>query len=138
MLNRIILLVLLFTSLSVAADDLLITDAWIKNLPPVVPMRAGYMSITNNGDEVLTIVSVESETFSHIEIHESVEKDGMMSMQAVGVVSIKAGETLHLKPGGLHLMMMHPLQVLSPGDQVTATLIFDDGSRRAVSMKVKK
>lgn len=138
MLNRIILLVLLFTSLSVAADDLLITDAWIRNLPPVVTMRAGYMSITNNGDEVLTIVSVESETFSHIEIHESVEKDGMMSMQAVGVVSIKAGETLHLKPGGLHLMMMHPLQVLSPGDQVTATLIFDDGSRRAVSMKVKK
>lgn len=138
MLNRIILLVLIFTSLSVAADDLLITDAWIKNLPPVVPMRAGYMSITNNGDEVLTIVSVESETFSHIEIHESVEKDGMMSMQAVGVVSIKAGETLHLKPGGLHLMMMNPLQVLSPGDQVTATLIFDDGSRRAVSMKVKK
>lgn len=134
----LIIIALFFTPLSVAADDLLITDAWIKNLPPVVPMRAGYMSLSNNGDKELTIVSVESETFSHIEIHASVDKDGMMSMQPIDAISIKTGETLHLRPGGIHLMMMNPLVVLSPGDEVTATLIFDDGSKRAVPMKVRK
>ncbi len=135
---RLAIITLFFTSLTVAADDLLVTDAWIRNLPPAIPMRAGYMILSNNGNVELTIVSVESETFSRIEIHESVDKDGMMSMRPVDVVSIKAGETLPLKPGGLHLMLMNPLQHLSPGDEVTVTLIFDNGNKRAVPMKVRK
>jgi len=133
-----ILVLFIFTSLSQAADNLLVTDAWIKNLSSVVPVRAGYMSLSNKGNRDLIIISVESENFSSIETHTSVEKNGMINMQQIDTLSIRADETLHLKPGGVHLMMMKPLTDLSPGDQVAVTLIFNDESKQTVLMEIRK
>lgn len=133
-----ILVLFIFTSLSQAADNLLVTDAWIKNLSSVVPVRAGYMSLSNKGNRDLIIISVESENFSSIETHTSVEKNGMINMRQIDTLSIRAGETLHLKPGGVHLMMMKPLTDLSPGDQVAVTLIFNDESKQTVLMEIRK
>ncbi len=138
MINRAILVLIIFTSPSQAADNLILTDAWIKNLPPVVPMRAGYMSLTNISTSNVKIVSVESEKFSSIEIHTSVEKNGMINMQKIDALSIGAGETIRLKPGGIHLMMVDPVKTLSTGDLVAITLTFDDESTLTVLMEVRK
>ena len=138
MLRRTILIFLILSSLPVVAGELVATNAWIQNLAPVVPVRAGYMKLTNTGQQELKIVSVESEKFSLIEIHKSTENNGMISMQAVNLLSIKAGETLELKPGGVHLMMMNPLQALSTGEQIAVTLTLDDESTLTVLMEVRK
>lgn len=131
-------LTLLLATLPATAASLNISNAWIKNLPPVVPMRAGYMLIENNNNIAYRIVGIQSEVFTAIDIHETVEKNGMMSMQPVSALTIEANTSVELAPGGMHLMMMRPKQVLKPGDRVSISLEFDDGSTQILQMTVRK
>jgi len=134
----LVILSLLVSSFSAFGDSIIITEAWIKNLPPTVPMRAGYMKLKNTSTRSLSIVAVESDIFMHVDIHESVEKNGMMSMRPLSALPIPAGTAVELAPGGIHLMMMGPKQTLKPGDQVSITLQFDDDSKQTLQMTVKK
>lgn len=133
-----LLLGLLISSFSVSADALVIKDAWIKNLPPGIPMRAGYMVLENNSEKSLIIVAIESEVFTQVDMHETYEKDGMMSMRPLASLTIAAGTTVELAPGGIHLMMMQPQKTLKPGDRAAITLQFDDASTQSLQMIVKK
>ena len=136
--RSVLAVILILATTPVIGDVLKISDAWIKNLPPVVPMRAGYMTIENNTDQGIKIIGAESEVFTAVEIHETIEKDGMMSMQPVSILSIPAGTEAKLTPGGMHLMMMQPEEDLKPGDLVSITLKFDDGSTQTLQMTVRK
>ncbi len=120
-----------------AFAELEIADAWIKNLPPSVPMRAGYMTIHNPGETAVTIQSIRSDAFASIEIHRSVMQDGMMRMDPVAALSIAPGESVQLAPGGYHLMMQ-PLQATRPGQEIEIVLQFDDGSEQRLTMTVIK
>ncbi len=72
--SRIFLLVLiLFPGVTFA--DLKIDHTWIQNLPPTVPVRAGYMSISNTGSEAVSILSVSSDAFSNVEVHQTIMHD---------------------------------------------------------------
>jgi len=120
-----------------ALADLEISDARIKNLPPGVPVRAGYMTLHNPAEHAVSILSIRGADFSSIEIHRSVMRDGMMSMEAIELLSVPAGESVQLEPGGYHLMM-HPLEPTRPGQQVEIVLQFDDGSEQKLVMTVIK
>ncbi len=121
-----------------AFAELDIRNPWIKNLPPSVPLRAGYMTIHNSQTHAIVIVSIRSEAFARIEIHRSIEQDGMMSMVTMPNIRIEAGASVQLAPGGLHLMMMNPYQPTRVGDIVNATIILEDGSEHSLKMQVKK
>ena len=121
-----------------AFADLDISDAWIKNLPPSVPVRAGYMTIHNAGDHPLRILSIRSEAFASVEIHRSVMEDGMMRMEPLETLGIAAGASVQLAPGGLHLMMMQPVEPTRPGQEIEIQLQLDDGSEQRLMMKVVK
>ena len=118
--------------------ELSISDAWIRNLPPTVPMRAGYLEIHNPGPKSVTIVDVSSETFARIEIHESIEQNGSMRMERVHNLTIAAGATVKLAPSGLHLMMMQPASPLKPGTIVEIALKLDDGREQTLELVVRK
>jgi copper(I)-binding protein len=135
--SRTLLLLTLLLPASAFAD-LDISDARIKNLPPTVPVRAGYMTIHNPEPVAVTIVSVRSDAFASVEIHQSLMKDGMMHMQPVGALTIGAGASLQLAPGGLHLMMMQPVEPTHPGDEIEIFLQLDNGTQQDLIMKVIK
>ncbi len=134
---RFLLILALLSPLSVYAE-LEISNAWIKNLPPTIPVRAGYMTIYNPGPHDSSIVSVRSDAFASVEIHRSFTQDGMMRMEPVDRLEIKADTNVNLEPGGLHLMMMMPKEATSPGDQITIHLELDDGSAQDLTMTVVK
>lgn len=136
--TRLTLLLFYFVSLGSAADGLDISGAWVKYLPPVVPVRAGYMLIGNNNAQQISITHIESEVFTKIGIHETVKKDGMMTMRPVMPLTIPAGETFELAPGGFHLMMTDPQRALAPGEQIDVTLNFESGETQLIKMTVKK
>ena len=100
-------------------------------------MRAGYMNITNNGSRNIAIESIASESFARIEIHQSFEKAGMMTMRAVHTLSIPPRKSVRLKPGGFH-QMMDPLRELSPGDKISVSLQPDDQTSQSITMIVRK
>ncbi len=138
MILRLVLVALIFYALPVSAANLLITEAWIKNLPAVVPVRAGYMSIANGQANSVTIKRLTSESFGRIEIHRSIEKDGVVSMQPIHALTIGPDESFRLAPGGYHLMMMNPVKTLVPGNKVIVTIGFDDQSTQNIEMIVRK
>jgi copper(I)-binding protein len=134
---RLALLVALLLPLNAFAE-LDITEARIKNLPPSVPVRAGYLSIHNSSEFSVSVVAIRSDAFASVEIHRSVMQDGMMRMEPVDRLTIEPGTSLQLAPGGLHLMMMHPVEATRPGDDLEIILQLGDGSEQRLMMKVIK
>ncbi|MDH3218570.1 MAG: copper chaperone PCu(A)C [Gammaproteobacteria bacterium] len=132
------LLALLMIIPLAALADLEISDAWIKNLPASVPVRAGYLTLRNLTKKSVTIVGAISPGFASVEIHRSVSQDGMARMEAVPKLQIEGGTTVRLEPGGLHLMMMQPAQPTSPGELYRITFEYADGSRQSLQMEVRK
>ena len=130
----LLILVMLFPASAFAELD--ITDARIKNLPPTVPVRAGYMTIHNPSQVAVSIVAIHSKAFASVEIHRSVMQDGMMRMDLVEALEIDADTSLKLAPGGLHLMMMQPVEATRPGEQIEIILQLSDGSKQSLKMEV--
>ena len=134
--KMLLILVLLFPAGAFA--ELEISEARIKNLPPTVPVRAGYMTIHNSSQMAVSIVAIRSDAFANVEIHRSVMQDGMMRMDRVENLEIASGASQQLAPGGLHLMMMQPVEPIQPGDEIEVILQLDDGSEQQLMMKVIK
>lgn len=132
----LLILLLIFSTSALAELD--IRDPWIKNLPASVPVRAGYMTIHNPQSKAVSIISLRSDAFASIEIHQTIEQDGMMRMEQVPNLRIEANTGVQLAPGGLHLMMMNPSEPTQPGDQLEIVIMLDDGSEQRVKMRVIK
>lgn len=110
-------------------SPIMAADAWAKASAPDAAHGEGmtgvFADLTNHGDEDLTITSLTSDAAGMVELHEVV--DG--KMRAIqGDVVIPAGGTLTLEPGANHIMLMDMTEHLVPGDEVTITLTFSDGS----------
>lgn len=135
----IISTVLLFSTL-IQADNSQIQfeDGWIKHLPPVVPMRAGYLTIENKGKTMNRIVAVQSPAFEWVEMHETIMADGIMKMVQQDSIDLYPEKKVLLKPGGKHLMMMKPKQSMAIGDTIEVIMTFADGSTRQVQLEVKQ
>jgi hypothetical protein len=121
-----------------AIAELDIHDAWIKNLPPAVPVRAGYMTIRNTQANAVSIIAIRSDAFTSVEIHRTIAEDGMMRMEPVPTLIIEPDSSVQLAPGGLHLMMMNPTESTKPGDVLEIVIELDDGSTQSLNMTVKK
>ncbi len=135
--SRLFLLLALLLP-ATAFADLEFSDAWIKNLPSPVPVRAGYMTIHNPQAQTASIVAVRSDAFASIEIHQTLMSEGMMRMEQIKILTIGPGETVQLAPGGLHLMMMQPAEPTRPGGVHRITIEFDDGSMQQLDLTVRK
>lgn len=122
---------------SLAHAELIVENAWIQNLPPSVPVRAGYLEITNPDSEAVYIIGLHGDAFTRIEMHRSVQRNGTMQMEPLPKLEIEAGATLHFEPGGLHLML-HPGQPTRPGDSYRIVIELDDGTTRNIEMVVRK
>ena len=120
-----------------ALGELLVSDAWIRHLPPGAPVRAGYLVLENRQTSAVTIVAITSPAFAGIEIHRTIEQDGMMRMQRLTRLEVPAQSSLRLAPGGLHLMMT-PLEPTTPGMQIPVRLVLADGHEIEIEMTVRK
>lgn len=133
-------LVPVFMPSSILADTskLRFIDGWIKQLPPVVPMRAGYLQINNPGKQEHEIIAFQSDAFDRIEMHESKMQDGMMKMVELESLMLPAGGTVELKPGGKHLMLINPTQNLEVGDRFYVVVTFADETSQRIQLEVRK
>ena len=70
--------------------------------------------------------SVSSEASAECQIHSMTMDNGVMQMRSVeGGLEIKPGETVTLKPGSFHMMLLNLKHPLEQGNAVKATLKFD-------------
>ncbi|GAA1609591.1 copper chaperone PCu(A)C [Leucobacter chromiireducens] len=112
-----------------------LADGWAKAGDG---MTGVFGSLTNSGDEDLTLVSVASPAAGMIELHETVTTGANATMrEKEGGFVIPAGGSYELEPGGDHIMFMDLAQPLLAGDEVKLTLTFADGSTVKTSVLVK-
>jgi ABC-type Zn uptake system ZnuABC Zn-binding protein ZnuA/copper(I)-binding protein len=91
-------------------------------------VSAAYMEITNNGDSDITLNSASAPFSNLVEIHETSIVDDVAQMREVGQITIPAGETVVLQPGGLHIMLMQITEDLLLDDTASITIGFDNGA----------
>ncbi len=96
------------------------------------------MTIHNRQSNAVSIVSLRSDTFASVGIHQTITQEGMSRMERIPTLKIEPHSSVQLAPGGLHLMMMNPIEPTRPGDVVVIVIVLDDGSEQSLEMKVKK
>jgi copper(I)-binding protein len=107
------------------AGSLEIDQPWSRATPKGAKVAAGYLTIKNTGTDPDRLVSGTSPVAGKLEIHEMSMDKGVMKMRPVpDGVEIKPGETVELKPGSFHIMMMDLKQQIERGKPFKASLTF--------------
>lgn len=105
---------------------------------PMAMTGGGFMTITNTGSEADRLIAVRAD-FPKVEIHQTIEKDGVARMLPVAAIDLAPGATVTLAPGGYHVMFMGlGDRQLKAGDAVPATLIFERAGAVDVVFSVEK
>ena len=99
-----------------------VDGAWARATVPNQSATGAFIRLTAQKDVVLTGAS--SPVAGIVEVHEMWLDQGIMRMRAVDRVTLKAGQTIELKSGGLHIMMMDLKQQIKAGERVPLTLSF--------------
>lgn len=118
-------------------DAIEIHDAHARIMPGA-KVGAAYLRIANAGKEADRLVAVSTPVAGKAELHSVTDDNGVMKMRPVDGIAVKPGQTVELKPGGLHIMLMDVQGGLKPGDTFALTLTFEKAGAKSVSASVDK
>lgn len=91
-------------SLSTMAE-LVVEDGFVRKPIPGRTMTAAFMNIHNTSEKDVILTRATLEGAKTVEIHTHTHEEGVMRMRQIFELPIKAGESVTLEPGGLHLMV---------------------------------
>ena len=131
---KLLLSVLLATTVTASAAPLDVTGAWFRSLPGKLP-AAGYFNAQNNTTHDIAITGARSEGCGMLMMHQSQNTGGMSGMDMVQKVTVPAGGMVKFSPGGYHLMCSDAK--LKIGGKMPVLLDLSDGTRVAVAFQVK-
>lgn len=123
----------------VMADDseaLIIADPYFRETLPGQDRTAGFFVASNTGNQNCSLVAAAAPGIDRLEIHEHSHEGGMMRMRQVAALSVAAGDTLVLSPGGYHLMGFGVSPPLVAGETVTVSLDFGECGSKTVPFAV--
>ena len=121
-----------------AADAVTVTDAYVREVPPVSQTSAAFMTLGNAGAEAHALVAARSPAAAVVELHTHIMgDDGMHRMREVERVEVPAGGETRLQPGGFHVMLINLTKPLKAGDAVELTLVYEDGTEESLAAEVK-
>lgn len=135
---KFVMFLLATLAATVSQAELKITDPVVRASIPGAPNTAAFMQIYNAGSEDVRLVAADSAVAKRTELHTHTNDNGVMRMREVLAIEIPAGDTVMLKPGGLHVMFMGVDTPLNPGELVDIRLIDESDKTYQVSAPVKK
>jgi len=121
-----------------AGESLQAENAWVPWAPPGLKVHVAYMTIVNRGATDQIIVSAESTDYERIELHRSVIKDGVSTMEAIGEVKVPANGRVEFAPTGLHLMLIGPRRPPALDGHVQIVLRLSSGEEVDVSAVIRR
>lgn len=126
----------LVSCLAMAAPAVTVTDAWVRATVPGQSGTGGFMKLTAHGQS-LSLQGFSSPVAGTAELHEMAMDGDVMRMRPVASLPLPQGQTVELKPGGHHLMLMGLTAPLKAGTQVPVRLIYKDAKGKLVEQAVK-
>jgi len=130
-----------FATIADAADydigSIHIAQPWARATPKSASAAAAYLTITNNGNAADRVICASSDDSAQCQIHTMTMDDGVMKMRPVeGGLEIAPGQTITLKPSGLHVMLTELKHPLEPGKTAEATFTFEKAGTVKVAFPV--
>ncbi|HQS01754.1 MAG: hypothetical protein B7Y07_00485 [Halothiobacillus sp. 24-54-40] len=121
-----------------AAAAPVISEAWIPEQPPGAMASAVFLDMKNTSDKPEALVKAAAPGFKEVQLHKSIEENGMHKMIEQKEIAIAPHGETKLAPGGFHIMLIGPEKALVAGETVPVTLSFADGSSETLNVPVKK
>ena len=100
------------------------------------PTGGGFLQLKNQGgaDKLL---SASAAVANSVELHMMKMEGDVMHMRQVDAIELPAGQTVDLKPGGFHLMLIGLKAPLKAGASFPLKLKFEKAGEVTVDMKVR-
>lgn len=124
-------------AVAAVAQTMSVDHVYARATPPGAPTGAAYLTIVNGTGQSDRLVGVESNRADRVEMHTTIKKDGMMSMQKLSGVDVPAGKSVAFEPGGRHIMLIGLHDALKAGQTFSLTLVFEKAGRRQVQVEVR-
>jgi periplasmic copper chaperone A len=97
---------------------------------------AGYLVLTNNGDEGDRLLAAESPAAERVELHTHHLEDGIARMVEIEDIPLPPGQSVALAQGGDHLMFMGLTEAWDPEAGVSVRLVFERAGALEVMLPV--
>lgn len=111
---------------TVKAGDLTIETPWMRATPGGATVAGGYVRITNTGTKADRLTGASIPLAGSGSIHSMTMDGSVMKMAALpGGLVVEPGQTVELKPGGLHLMFEDLKGAPKVGESISGTLVFE-------------
>lgn len=126
---RLLLAVILLLSPTLFAETatkIRVTNAEVRQPMLGRTVTAGYLTLLNKSQQSFDLVAVTSDAFERVELHQHSHVNGVMRMEQIASIHIKANSEVSLTPGGLHFMLFEPNKALAIGERITLQLQFSN------------
>ena len=115
--------------------DVEVKSAWVR---PTVAGQMGtgaFMSLTSM--EGARIVGASSDVAGVVELHEMAMENNVMRMRPIRGLDLPPGNTVELKPGGYHMMLMDLKRPLAAGEKIKVDLRLETRDKKLVTQPVE-
>jgi copper(I)-binding protein len=112
-----------------------VSDAWVRATGQGQKATGVFMNLT--AKKATRLVGVKADLTGSAEVHEMKMEKDVMKMQAVKALDLPAGQTVSLKPGSYHVMLMDLKAPVAEDSQVVLTLLFEDAAGVKTQKEVK-
>jgi hypothetical protein len=112
-----------------------VKDPWARATAPGQKAGGVFMQLKSAGGGAL--VAAESPAANVVEIHEMAMEGNVMRMRAIPKLDLPAGQTVELKPGGYHVMLIDLKAPLKKGDMVPVKLKVQGKDGKPAEIEVK-
>ncbi len=118
------------------AGDLAVQQPWTRAAGQGAT-GAGFLSISNRGAAADRLLSAATPAARAVELHTMIRDGDVMRMRAVEAIEVPPGQTVALRPGGLHMMLVGLSRPLREGETVPVTLRFERAGEVWVALSVQ-
>ena len=117
--------------------NLVITGPWSRQSPMAADVAAGFLKITNTGQQDDRLIKAETKISAMTQLHDmKMQGDVMKMFELPEGIPIPAGATVELKSKSFHLMFMGLAKPPVEGEHFTATLTFEKAGTVEVQFDV--
>ncbi|MDD5298687.1 MAG: copper chaperone PCu(A)C [Rhodocyclaceae bacterium] len=121
-------------SVAASASDLEVSNAWVRGTVPGQKATGAFMDLKSvEGAALVGAASNAGVT----QVHEMTMDGGVMRMREAKKLDLPAGQTVSLKPGGYHIMLMDLKKPLAKGEIVPLTLNIQGKDGKTTEVQVK-
>jgi periplasmic copper chaperone A len=138
----VLVLVFMLTACAAAENTrgIEVRDAWVRTVVVDTSPTIGtaYLVIRNTKNTPDRLLKVESDSAADVEMHATIEENGVLQMRPVTMIDIPANGELAFISGGYHLMLIGIKGDLKVGDTVNLTLLLENTGTVRVAAAVRE